>query len=130
MSQINFRAQIDEYTNRVLGVIKEKYGLKDKAQALNKFANMFGEDFVEREVKEEFKVDVYDVKPFGWYSDPKRDPRGHMIAHVMIGKTDQKPRPGDDIEKVKFFLFDLIPEIMAFDHRKILDDYIARYETN
>ena len=84
----------------------------------------------EREVKEEFKVDVYDVKPFGWYSDPKRDPRGHMIAHVMIGKTDQKPRPGDDIEKVKFFLFDLIPEIMAFDHRKILDDYIARYETN
>ncbi|MBT5022235.1 DUF2683 family protein [Candidatus Woesearchaeota archaeon] len=61
MSQINFRAQIDEYTNRVLGVIKEKYGLKDKAQALNKFANMFGEDFVEREVKEEFITEVLET---------------------------------------------------------------------
>ncbi len=36
----------------MLGVIKEKYGLKDKAEALNKFAEMFGEEFVERDVDE------------------------------------------------------------------------------
>ncbi|MBW2974538.1 DUF2683 family protein [Candidatus Woesearchaeota archaeon] len=43
---------VNEYTNRVLGVVKEKFGLKDKAQALDKFAEMYGEEFVDKEVKE------------------------------------------------------------------------------
>jgi hypothetical protein len=58
MTQISFRAEIDEYTNRVLGVIKEKYGLKTKSEALNKFAEMYGEEFVEREVKDELIQEV------------------------------------------------------------------------
>mgnify|MGYP001574962494 CR=1 FL=1 len=49
---------INEYTNKVLGVIKEKFGLKDKAKALDKFAEMYGEDFVEKEVKDEIVEDV------------------------------------------------------------------------
>ena len=52
---------VNEYTNRVLGVIKEKFGLKDKAAALNKFADMFGEEFVEREVKDEREVWNWDL---------------------------------------------------------------------
>lgn len=44
---------VNEYTNKVLGVIKEKFGLKDKAQALDKFAEMYGEEFVDREVRDE-----------------------------------------------------------------------------
>lgn len=44
---------VNEYTNRVLGVVKEKFGLKDKGEALNKFADMFGEEFVDKEVKDE-----------------------------------------------------------------------------
>ena len=58
---VQFRAEIDDYTNRVLGVVKEKFGLKDKANALNKFAEMYGEDFVEKEVKEEFITKVLDI---------------------------------------------------------------------
>ena len=50
---VSISMQIDDYTNRVLGVIKEKFGLKDKTEALNKFAAMYGEEFVEREIKEE-----------------------------------------------------------------------------
>ena len=61
MVQINFRAQIDEYTNRVLGVIKEKFGLKDKSQALNKFADIYGEEFIEKEVKEYFAASVVHI---------------------------------------------------------------------
>lgn len=53
MTQISFRAEIDEYTNRVLGVIKEKHGLKNKSEALNMFTDMYGEEFVEREIKDE-----------------------------------------------------------------------------
>ena len=44
---------VNEYTNRVLGVIKEKFGLKDKAAALDKFAEMYGSEFVEKEMKDE-----------------------------------------------------------------------------
>jgi hypothetical protein len=58
MTQISFRAEIDEYTNRVLGVIKEKYGLKTKSEALNLFAERYGEEFVEREVKDELIQEV------------------------------------------------------------------------
>jgi len=49
---------VNEYTNRVLGVIKEKLGLKDKAQALDRFAEMFGEEFVDKEVKDEVVEEV------------------------------------------------------------------------
>ena len=58
---IQFRAEIDDYTNRVLGVVKEKFGLKDKSAALNKFAEMHGEDFVDREVRDEFVTEVLDI---------------------------------------------------------------------
>ncbi|MFH1182081.1 MAG: hypothetical protein V1702_03940 [Candidatus Woesearchaeota archaeon] len=44
---------VNDYTSRVLGVIKEKFGLKDKAEALDKFANMYGEEFVEKEINDE-----------------------------------------------------------------------------
>ncbi|MBI4142189.1 DUF2683 family protein [Candidatus Woesearchaeota archaeon] len=54
----NINVTINEYTNRVLGVIKEKFGLKDKGEALNKFADMFGVEYVEREVKEEIIKDI------------------------------------------------------------------------
>jgi len=49
----NLCVEIDQYTNRVLGVIKEKYGLKDKGQAINKFAELYGEQFIEKEVGED-----------------------------------------------------------------------------
>ncbi|MBR9691802.1 DUF2683 family protein [Candidatus Woesearchaeota archaeon] len=55
---INLRAQISDYANRVLGVIKEKYGLKDKSEAIDKFTEMFGEEFVESEVKEDIVKDM------------------------------------------------------------------------
>lgn len=44
---------VNEYTSRVLGVVKEKFGLKDKAEALDKFADMYGEEFVNKEVRDE-----------------------------------------------------------------------------
>lgn len=50
---VNLRAQISDYASRVLGVIKEKYGLKDKSEAINRFAEMFGGEFIEKEVKDE-----------------------------------------------------------------------------
>ena len=61
MTKINFRAEIENYTSRVLGVVKERYGLKDKAAALDYFADLYGEDYVGHEVKEEVLEEVLEM---------------------------------------------------------------------
>lgn len=53
IKKINMNLKVSDHTSRVLGVIKEKYGLKDKAKALDWFADRYGEEFVEKEVKDE-----------------------------------------------------------------------------
>ena len=70
MSQIGLRATIDEYTSRVLGVIKEKFGLKDKGEALNKFAELYGAEFVEPEVRKEVITEILGIS------------REHRIKHA------------------------------------------------
>jgi len=71
MNQITMNIKVDEYASRVLGVIKEKFGLKDKAEALNKFADMFGEEFVDKAVKDDVVKEVIDscqahIKKYGY----------------------------------------------------------------
>ena len=51
---VSARVELDEYTNRVLGVIKMKYGLKDKSEALNKFIELYGDEVIDRGVNEEY----------------------------------------------------------------------------
>ncbi|PIT84201.1 hypothetical protein COU37_04610 [Candidatus Micrarchaeota archaeon CG10_big_fil_rev_8_21_14_0_10_45_29] len=53
--------EIDDYSNRVLNVIKAKFGLHDKAQALSKFIHMYGEEYVEKEPKEEYVKKILDM---------------------------------------------------------------------
>jgi dephospho-CoA kinase len=52
--QISARVELSPYTNKVLAVLKAKYGLKDKSEAINKFAELHGEEIVEKEAKEEY----------------------------------------------------------------------------
>ena len=58
---VNVNLVISEYASRVLGVIKEKFGLKDKAEALNKFAEMFGDDFIEKDAKDEYVKKIISI---------------------------------------------------------------------
>jgi len=55
---ISARVELNDYTNRVLGVIKMKFGLKDKSEALNKFIELYGDDVIEREAKDEYIKNV------------------------------------------------------------------------
>ncbi len=57
---VNLNLKISNYGNRVLGVVKEKYGFKDKSHALEKILDIYGDDFVEKEVKDEFLKEVID----------------------------------------------------------------------
>jgi len=58
---VSARVELDEYTNRVLGVIKMKYGLKDKSEALNKFIELYGDEVIDRETNEEYIKKVIEL---------------------------------------------------------------------
>lgn len=51
---VSARMEINDYTNKVLNVIKVKHDLKDKSEALNKFAEICGEIFVEKKPSDEY----------------------------------------------------------------------------
>ncbi|MFH0946611.1 MAG: NUDIX hydrolase [Planctomycetota bacterium] len=77
-----------------------------------------------REAKEETSLDVTLVRQFHAYSDPSRDPRGHTVSMVFIGRAEGTPRGGDDARVARVFALDELPEL-AFDHSSILADYLA-----
>ena len=76
-----------------------------------------------REAKEETSLDVKLIHLLGVYSDPKRDPRQHTISTVFVATADGKPIARDDAKQVRRFNKKNIPSALAFDHKKILDDY-------
>ena len=53
MAYVAINARIEQRTRRVLGVVKEKYGLRDVGQAIDKFVDLHGSDTVEPEVRDE-----------------------------------------------------------------------------
>ncbi len=52
--KITARVELDDYSNRVLAIIKAKYGLKDKSQAINKFVLIFGDDILEKQATKDY----------------------------------------------------------------------------
>jgi 8-oxo-dGTP diphosphatase len=87
------------------------------------------EDAALREVKEETALDIELVDILGIYSDPNRDPRGHIMSTVFIGKISQDNNKteaiaGDDAAAINWIALEMIDnEIFGFDHKKILLDY-------
>lgn len=47
---------IDEKANRVLNIVKAKFGLKDKSQAINMVVHEYEESFLEPELRPEYKA--------------------------------------------------------------------------
>lgn len=78
-----------------------------------------------REAKEETSLDISLVRQFHAYSDPDRDPRGHTITTVFVATAEGVPQARDDARAVAVYPLEKIRVPLAFDHRKILDDYIA-----
>ena len=78
-----------------------------------------------REVKEEVGIDVQLEGMLGVYSDPDRDPRGHIVSIVFIGtKKSGKEKKGKEIADFMWALLDKTDKIpFAFDHAVIAEDY-------
>lgn len=81
------------------------------------------EDAIRREMKEETGLDVEIVDMLGVYSEPGRDPRGHVISVAFVLKrVGGDLRSGDDAKAVELVKIDEIPDL-AFDHNEIVRDY-------
>jgi ADP-ribose pyrophosphatase YjhB (NUDIX family) len=79
-----------------------------------------------REAKEETCLDAELVAALGAYSDPKRDPRHHTISYVYIARARGTARASDDAVEIGMFDRASLPENLAFDHARILQDYFER----
>lgn len=81
-----------------------------------------------REALEEVGLKIRLKGLLGVYSDPKRDPRYHVISVAFVAEADGEPKAGDDAAEVGIFTQENLPSPLVFDHKKILKDYFKRYK--
>jgi 8-oxo-dGTP diphosphatase len=78
-----------------------------------------------REMREETGLEVYDVRQFHAYSDPKRDDRFHVIDVVHLAQCRGVPVANTDARKVFIYPLTDIPwSQLVFDHAAIIRDYL------
>ena len=53
---------ISEHANRILNVVKAKYGLKDKSEAIDMMASKYEENILEPELRPEYVEKLQDIK--------------------------------------------------------------------
>jgi ADP-ribose pyrophosphatase YjhB (NUDIX family)/nicotinamide mononucleotide adenylyltransferase len=88
------------------------------------------EDNARKEAKEETGLDVIlENDPFCVSSDPKRDPRAHMISVAYIAKAEGNICAGDDAKKAGVYSIDEVVNLIrkgkiVFDHDMIIMKYL------
>jgi 8-oxo-dGTP diphosphatase len=87
------------------------------------------EDAAKREVKEETSLNIELLDILGVYSDPTRDPRGHMMSTVFISKISSHNDKvdavaQDDAAAIEWISLEVIDtRNVGFDHKRIISDY-------
>ncbi len=87
------------------------------------------EDAAKREVKEETSLNIEVLDILGVYSDPTRDPRGHMMSTVFISKISSHNDKvdavaQDDAAAIEWISLEVIDtRNVGFDHKRIISDY-------
>lgn len=84
-----------------------------------------------RELLEEASITGFNSKIFTVKSDPKRDPRKHIVSFIYSVEVseDAVPQANDDALTAKYYnLKDIInqKDNFAFDHYEILLEYITK----
>ena len=84
------------------------------------------EDAAVREISEETGLKTKIIDLVGIYSDPNRDPRGHIVTAVFLLEIQGgELKEGDDATDAKFFDMNQLPEL-SFDHDIIIKDVLRR----
>lgn len=91
--------------------------------------NETSEQAILREVKEEIGIAVEIIKLLDVYSDPERDHglQNVAIAYLLKPLNTDFILKEDEVKEVKWFNFNNLPDNVAFDHRKMIEDYIRIY---
>ncbi|MFZ2087240.1 MAG: hypothetical protein WAU47_01585, partial [Desulfobaccales bacterium] len=63
------------------------------------------------------------------YSDPDRDPRQHVITTVFVAQGQGVPQAASDARSLAIYSPDNLPKSLAFDHARILKDYLKVRKT-
>jgi ADP-ribose pyrophosphatase YjhB (NUDIX family) len=82
------------------------------------------EDAARREAREETGLKVALLGQLHTYSDPQRDPRQHTITTVFVASSQGTPKAADDARSLEIFATEDLPRPLAFDHARILADYL------
>ncbi len=87
------------------------------------------EDAMKREAMEETSLEVHPTDILGVYSDPRRDPRKHIVTVVFVGTiAGGEVSASDDAASIEWVQIGSIGQLeeqklLAFDHAQILRDY-------
>ncbi len=84
------------------------------------------ENACKREALEETGLKIEELWLLGVYSDPNRDPRFHTVSVVFGAKAEGEPRGGDDAKTALVFEENNLPGLIAFDHRRIIEDFLRK----
>lgn len=74
-----------------------------------------------REAKEETGLDIDLQGMVGVYSDPARDPRGHVVSVAFLARGKGRLQSGSDARSAEVFSWKELPRL-AFDHDRIIRD--------
>ncbi len=90
----------------------------------------FGEQVEEslcREVKEETGLTVREYRFFNYYTEYYKDLNWHAVALVFLVKAEGEPVIQEkEVKEIRWFLREEIsPLPLAFEHRRILDDFFS-----
>ena len=80
-----------------------------------------------REVFEETGLILEDMKLHNVYSEPGRDPRGHVISVCYTASSSGVPKAGSDAEKTEFHpIGEVLKMDLAFDYNRMIKDYLEK----
>jgi len=85
------------------------------------------EEAVRREAREETGLEIELLDLVGAYSDPGRDPRGHVVSLCYLAQGIGELRSGSDARSAMVFSPQALPA-MAFDHRQMISDALRLIE--
>jgi 8-oxo-dGTP diphosphatase len=82
---------------------------------------------VVREAREETGLAIDLLGLVGIYSNPARDPRGHVVSAAFLAQGNGELAAGSDARSVHVFPLQSLPPL-AFDHDKIISDALSLAE--